>query len=96
MATREIAWARLGLGKVYYGLKEYEAARSTFEDLINTNNQLTQAYDWLTRCLKALGDTKSSQEVLSTALEISPKAEKSSWLENSGTIINGGPFLRRP
>ncbi len=74
LATREMAWARMGLGRVYYGLKRYEAARETFQELINTNNQLTQAYDWLSRSLKALGDLRGSQEVLSTALSMSPRA----------------------
>ena len=74
LASREMTWARMGLGRVYYGLKRYEAARDTFQELINTNNHLTQAYDWLSRSLMALGDLKGSQEVLITALRMSPRA----------------------
>lgn len=74
LATREVNWARMGMGKVYYGLKQYEAARQTFQEIISTNERLTAAYDWLSRSLKALGDLKGTQEVLATAVKMSPKA----------------------
>lgn len=74
LTTREMTWARMGLGKVQYGLKQYEAARVTFQELIDVNNQFTAAYDWLARSLKALGDLNGSQEILTAAVKISPKA----------------------
>jgi len=74
LSIREIPWARLGMGRVQYALKQYENARNTFQDLIDTNQRLTVAYDWLSRTLKALGDLQGSQEVLSAAVKLSPKA----------------------
>ena len=74
LAAREVAWARMGMGRVQFGLKQYEAARITFQDIIDANERFTAAYDWLARTLKALGDLQSSQEILSTAIKISPKA----------------------
>ena len=74
LAVREMAWARLGLGKVHYGLKQYEAAKDIFQDLVVANDRYTSAYDWLARCQKALGDSLSSQKTLAAAVKISPKA----------------------
>ncbi|MGD8587537.1 MAG: response regulator [Chromatiales bacterium] len=74
LAIREVPWARMGIGKVQYGLKQYDAARTTFQDIIDGNERFTAAYDWLARTLKALGDPQGSQDVLSVAVKISPKA----------------------
>lgn len=74
LAVRELTWARMGLGKVQYNRKEYETAKQTFQNLIEANAQYTAAYDWLARCMKALGDLPGSQEVLANAIKLSPKA----------------------
>lgn len=74
LAAREMTWARMGLGKACYGLKKFEDAKQIFQDLIDANDRFTAAYDWLARTLKALGDVQGSQQVLTTAVKISPKA----------------------
>jgi tetratricopeptide (TPR) repeat protein len=74
LAAREVPWARMGMGKVHYGRKHYEAARITFQELIDENERFIAAYDWLARTHKALGDPQSTQEVLSKAVKLSPKA----------------------
>jgi tetratricopeptide (TPR) repeat protein len=74
LAAREVPWARLGMGKVQYARKQYQAARITFQDIIDGNERFTAAYDWLARTLKALGDPQGSQEVLTAAVKLSPKA----------------------
>jgi CheY-like chemotaxis protein/Tfp pilus assembly protein PilF len=74
LAIREIPWARLGLGRVFFHRKQYEEAREIFQDLVNNNERMTVAYDWLARTHTALGDRDGAQEVLSSAVEMSPKA----------------------
>jgi len=74
LEARDFSWARFGLGQTYFHLKFYEQARTTFEDLISINNKYVLAYDWLAKVHKALGDNKSTQDVLADAIKISPKA----------------------
>lgn len=74
LEARDFSWARFGLGQTYFHLKLYEQARTTFEDLIGINNKYVLAYDWLAKVHKALGDDISTQEVLTNAIKISPKA----------------------
>jgi len=74
LEARDFSWARFGLGQTYFHLKLYEQARTAFEDLISINNKYVLAYDWLAKVHKALGDNKSTQDVLADAIKISPKA----------------------
>lgn len=71
---REIPWAQFGLGKVFFYRKEFEDAQTVFEDLVNTQKNFIVAYDWLADTLKKLGNNRKSQEILTKAVAISPKA----------------------
>jgi CheY-like chemotaxis protein/Tfp pilus assembly protein PilF len=74
LAIRELPWARLGLGRVHFARKQYREARELFQDLLHQNPDLTAAYDWLARAHQALGDPDGAQEVLASAVALSPKA----------------------
>ncbi len=74
LAIRELPWATIGTGKVYYARSEYEAAREVFEDLINENETFISAYDWLAKTLLAMEKPKEAQETLKSAVAFSPKA----------------------
>jgi tetratricopeptide (TPR) repeat protein len=74
LAIRELPWAKIGTGKVYYAQANYEAAREIFEDLIDENETFISAYDWLAKTLLALEEPKEAQETLKNAVAFSPKA----------------------
>ena len=74
IAEREMTWALLGLGKVYYARGDYQKARTLFEKLLLENERFTAAYDWLARTLQMLNQPEDAQEVLHRAVTLSPNA----------------------
>ncbi len=74
LSVREMPWARLGLGKVLFSSKRYPEARLLFEALLQENERLTAAYDWLARTLRMLEQSQEAQKILQRAVELSPKA----------------------
>ncbi len=71
---RDVPWARFGLGRVQFALKQHEAAQAQFETLIANNKTFVCAYDWLAKVYKILGKSDKAQDILRRAVEISPKA----------------------
>lgn len=74
LAVREMPWARLGLGKVFYATDRMQEAAAVFDGLLQENERLTAAYDWLARSLQALDRGREAQDVLLRAVALSPKA----------------------
>ena len=74
LAIRELSWAVLGMGRVHYARGEFDDARSLFQDLIDENENLLSAYDWLAKTLMAMDLPDEAQSVLEVAVERSPKA----------------------
>jgi FimV-like protein len=74
LAVREMPWARLGLGKIYFTTGRLQEAQAMFEGLLQDNQRFTAAYDWLARTLQALKRDRDAQEVLQRAVVLSPKA----------------------
>jgi len=74
LSSREVPWARLGLGKVQYKRKQYREAKETFEYLLSYNKILPPAYDWLAKTQRHLGMLEAAQATLNAAVELSPKA----------------------
>ena len=72
--SRAIAWARLGLAKTLYLREEYEEAGSVLTELVQTNSNFVDAYDWLARTHSAMGELEKSQQVLTKAVAVSPHA----------------------
>ncbi|MBC8413085.1 response regulator, partial [bacterium] len=74
LAIRDIPWAKLGRGKVYFLEGSYLNAREIFQAIIQENKMFMEAYDWLAKTLEELEDMDSAKRVLINATEISPKA----------------------
>ncbi|AKH19354.1 response regulator [Sedimenticola thiotaurini] len=74
LSQREIVWARVGLGKSYFLSGKYEDARQVFQGLVDGNERLMTAYDWLSKTYQALDDPIAAQKVLETATAHSAKA----------------------
>ncbi|TVT49660.1 MAG: response regulator, partial [Sedimenticola thiotaurini] len=74
LMQREIAWARLGIGKAYYGNRRFGEAKNVFEGLLEGNERLMAAYDWLAKTELAMDQPMQAQKVLETATAHSAKA----------------------
>ncbi|MCP4283131.1 MAG: response regulator [Gammaproteobacteria bacterium] len=74
LAVREMPWAKLGLGKIFYATGRLQEAVSMFEGLLQDNQRLIAAYDWLARTLRAQSRGVEAQDVLQRAVALSPKA----------------------
>jgi DNA-binding response OmpR family regulator/Tfp pilus assembly protein PilF len=72
--TKAIAWARLGLAKTLFLRERYGEARELLEDLVATNKNFVDAYDWLARTHEAAGELDKAQAVLVDAVAVSPHA----------------------
>ncbi len=71
---KAIAWARLGLAKTLFLRKQYGEAKEMLEELVDSNKNFVDAYDWLARTHAAVGELGKSQAVLSDAVAVSPHA----------------------
>lgn len=71
---REMAWAKLGLGKAMFGKEQYAEAKVIFSDLIKENERFMAAYDWLAKSLEMLNEFKDAQQILSKGVTLSAKA----------------------
>lgn len=71
---KAIAWARLGLAKTLLVRKRYDEARELLEELVDTNRNFVDAYDWLARTHAAAGQLQKAQAVLGEAVAVSPHA----------------------
>jgi len=71
---KAIAWARLGLAKTLFLRKQYDEAKGMLEELVDSNRNFVDAYDWLARTHAAVGDLAKSLAVLTNAVAVSPHA----------------------
>lgn len=74
ISKREMAWAKLGLGKAMFGKEQYEEAKQVFSDLITENERFMAAYDWLAKTQQMLNEKKEAQLVLQKGVKLSAKA----------------------
>lgn len=74
LVQRDIAWARLGIGKAYYGNRRFADAKQVFEGLLEGNERFMAAYDWLAKTQLALDEPEKAQKVLERATAHSAKA----------------------
>lgn len=72
--AKAIAWARLGLAKTMFMRERFPEAQDILEDLVETNKNFVDAYDWLARTHAAAGALDKSQAVLADAVAVSPHA----------------------
>jgi len=71
---REIAWARLGLGKAMFYKEDYPKAKEVFSELIRENERFMAAYDWLAKTQQMLNELDEAQQILSKGVILSAKA----------------------
>jgi DNA-binding NarL/FixJ family response regulator len=71
---KAIAWARLGLAKTLFVRKRLAEARDILEELVDTNRNFVDAFDWLARTHAAAGELDKAQAVLADAVAVSPHA----------------------
>lgn len=74
LAVRSMPWAKTGLGKVHFLTKDYFRAKEIFQEILDENKMYLEAADWLAKTLDALGDLQEAQNVLDTAMALSPNA----------------------
>lgn len=74
LATRDLPWARLGLGKTLFLETRYEEAQAVFQTLVEHHERYTAGYDWLAKTNRCLNRMEAAQQILQQAAEISPKA----------------------
>jgi tetratricopeptide (TPR) repeat protein len=70
--AKAVPWARLGLAKTLYARERFDEARDILDDLVTTNKNFVDAYDWLARTHAAVGALDKSQQVLESAVAVSP------------------------
>ncbi|BES71902.1 response regulator [Marinobacter nanhaiticus D15-8W] len=74
LQSRDIAWARLGLGKVLIAEQRHEEAIVALQTLIEKQPDLVEAYDLLAQALAATGKPTAAQQTLEKATTLSPNA----------------------
>lgn len=70
----KIPWALYGLGVALFYEKDYIKSKETFERLIALNKLYVEAYDWIAKICIELKDTKEAEEMLLTAVRLSPRS----------------------
>ncbi len=73
LATRELPWARIGLGQVLLLQQKYQLAQQCFEQAIGHNPNLVEAYDGLSDTFLKQGQSKAAQTMLEQAVALSPR-----------------------
>jgi len=74
LSDRDVPWAKIGLGKSLYFLKEFDVATTLFQELILEQPNVVESYDWLARIQKAQNLSRDAQDTLESAIARSPKA----------------------
>ncbi|WP_137936128.1 response regulator [Chitinivorax sp. B] len=72
LQIKPLAWAKMGLGKSEFHLKHFALAEQLFNEVLDENGQVMEAYDWLAKTLSAQGEFDRAQHTLQTAVRISP------------------------
>ncbi len=72
LQIKALPWAKLGLGKALVGAKRFDEARPLFEEVLDENSRVMEAYDWLARIQEAKHEFGHAKQTLQTATELSP------------------------
>lgn len=74
LATKAVAWARLGLAKTLFMQQKFGEAEMLLAALVQESSNYMDAYDWLAKTHEASGQLAEAKEVLAGAVAISPHA----------------------
>jgi len=72
LRIKNVPWAKLGLAKALTGLKAHDEARMLFIEVLEDNDQIMEAYDWLARLYRENHDLGQAQLTLQKATDLSP------------------------
>lgn len=72
IASKAAGWSQLGLGRALFAMDRFEDAENVLRTLVGDNPRMVAAYDLLSRCREAAGDTAGAQAVLEEAVAVSP------------------------
>lgn len=70
--AKAMHWAQLGMAKALYMQQRYEEAEETLRFLLNVNDKMMSAYDWMAKTRQALGKHMEAQKTLEDAVTRSP------------------------
>ncbi len=74
LKNRALNWAEMGLGKVHFLQGNYNQAITTLKQVIEDNPMMMEAYDWLAQAYLANKQNPDAEEVLTSAVTLSPLA----------------------
>lgn len=74
LASRELPWARLGLGIIEFQQNNIEQAVAVFEQLVKDHPMLMEGYDWLSKAYETLNQLSDAQNILHQAVDLSPQS----------------------
>lgn len=73
-SERQPIWCRIGIARALFGRLEYEQAQSLLESLLEENALCLEAHDLLARIHEAANQHGRAQQMLASALHISPRS----------------------
>lgn len=74
LKRKKLPWARLGVGKAYFFLRNYDAATDVLNSLISEQGvRASEAYEWLAKTEIAQGKLEKAQTTLETLTKLTPK-----------------------
>ncbi|MEQ1531697.1 MAG: response regulator, partial [Methylococcales bacterium] len=74
LKERDLSWARLGLGIIAFRLEHYDQAIAYFQQLIELQPAMLDAYDWLTKTHETINNNQLALETIESAVALSPQA----------------------
>ena len=89
LAARDLAWARLGLGKTLFLQKHYALAQEVFSQLLSLEPNMIAAYDWLAKTQSALQCFPEAEQTLQEAATLSPRALPRQQMLGELALANG-------
>ncbi|MEQ8180929.1 MAG: tetratricopeptide repeat protein [Smithellaceae bacterium] len=69
-----VSWVMIGRGKTALLAGQYAEAKDIFERILEKNDKVMPAYDYLAQTLLKMNDPQAAQEVMMNAVSISPRA----------------------
>lgn len=72
LARGELLWASTGNAKIAYFKKDFERAKTLFEEIIENPHAAVECYDMLADSLVELGNPEEAQRILELAVRLSP------------------------
>jgi len=74
LAERAVSWAQTGLGIILYHERDYVGAAGLFAQVLQENPVYVEAADWLAKAYEAMGEFDQAEQVLQSAVRLSPNS----------------------